>query len=281
MERITGLLTHAFPKNLESSFEQLKELPFLILPTGETLFEYSLAQLQRASSRVLICIDEAFSADREKYSRLASAFEVDLVFLKELNGYSSYREVSIRMERRDFVLSMQLGSVFPSSFSLPYILKKLDTSLNWGHVLVFGENYLDPKNNGELTLERNIKSLSFTDSREAGFVSSSGKLLRWNGLMLMKNEAILDFYLDEKEFNGLYAQLLLGTSAYFDLEIPQACDLSEVFGTRVYSQTAFSLLTVDTRVYILLLEDDFQDFIEDMDPDFSVDYNEMVQLRNS
>jgi hypothetical protein len=281
MERITGLLIHAFPKNLASSFEQLKELPFLILPTGETLFEYSLGQLQRVSSRVLICIDEAFSEDKEKYSRLASAFEVELVFLRELNGYSSLKEVSIRVERKDFVLSLHLGSVFPSSFSLPSILEKLDASPNWGQVLVFGENYLDPKNNGELTLERNIKSLSFTDFREAGFVSSSGKLLRWNGFMLLKNEAILDFYLDEKELNGAYAQLLLGTSAYYDLEIPQACDLSEVFGTQVYSQTAFSLLTVDTRVYILLLEDDFQDFIEDMDPNFLVDYNEMVQLRNS
>jgi hypothetical protein len=281
MERITGLLTHALPKNLAGSFEQLKELPFLILPTGETLFEYSLAQLQRVSSRVLICIDEAFVEDKQKYIRLASGFEVELVFLSELNGYASFREVSIRMERKDLVLSMQLGAVFPSSFSLPYILKKLDTSLNWGQVLVFGENYLDPKNNGELTLERNLKSLSFTDSREAGFVSSSGKLLRWYGLILMRNEAIWDFYQDEKELNMEYAQLLLGTSAYYDLDIPQACDLSKVLGTRIYSQTAFSLLTVDTRVYILLLEDDFQDFIEDMDPDFQADYNDMVQLRNS
>lgn len=281
MERITGLLTHAFPKNLASSFEQLKELPFLILPNGETLFEYSLAQLQRVSFRVLICIDEAFVDDKQKYIRLASAFEVELVFLSELNGYASFREVSIRMERRDLVLSMQLGAVFPSLFSLPYILKKLDASLNWGQVLVFGENYLDPKNNGELTLERNLKSISFTDSREAGFVSSSGKLLRWNGLILMRNEAIWDFYQDEKELNMEYAQLLLGTSAYYDLEIPQACDLSKVLGTRVYSQTAFSLLTVDMRVYILLLEDDFQDFIEDMDPDFQANYNDIVQLRNS
>ena len=281
MQRITGLLIHAFPKNLASSFEQLKELPFMVLPSGQTLFEYSLAQLQRVSSRILICIDHAFSDDKEKYSRLASGFEVELVFLRELNGYSSFREVLIRMERRDFVLSMQLGSVFPTSFSLPYILKKLDASPNWGQVLVFGENYLDPKNNGELTLERNIKSLSFTDFREAGFVSSSGKLLRWNGFMLLKNEAILDFYRDENELNGAYARLLLGTSVYYDLEIPQACDLSGLMGTQVYSQTAFSLLTVDTRVYILLLDDDFQDFIEDMDPNFSVDYSEMVQLRDS
>lgn len=281
MERITGLLTHALPRNLESSYEQLKELPFLILPTGETLFEYSLTQLQRVSSRVLICIDKVFSEDKEKYNRLASGFEVELVFLRELNGYSSFREVSMRVERKDMVLSMQLGSVFPSSFSLPSVFKKLDTSPNWGQVLVFGENYLDPRNNGELNLERNIKSLSFTDSREAGFVSSSGNLLRWNGLMLVKNEAILDLYLDEKELNGAYAHLLLGTSAYYDLEIPQACDLSELMGTQVYSQTAFSLLTVDTRVYILLLEDDFQDFIEDMDPDFLVDFNDMVHLRNS
>lgn len=281
MERITGLLTHAFPKNLESSFEQLKDFPFLILPSGETVFEYSLAQLQGVCSNVLICIDEAFSEDKEKYIRLVSGISVELVFLAELTGYSACREASRRRGRNDLILSMQMGSVFPSFFSLPNILKNLDTLPNWGQILVFGENYLDPKNNGELTLERNIKSLSFTDSREAGFVSYSGKLLRWNGLILMKNEAILDFYLDEKELNGVYAQLLLGTSAYYDLEIPQACDLSEVLGTCVYSQSAFSLLTLDTRVYILLLEDDFQDYIEDMDPDFSVDFNSIAQLRNS
>lgn len=281
MNRIIGLLTHAVPKNIAGSFEHLRALPFLILPSGDTLFEYSLSQLHRASNRVLICIDEVFYEDKEKYVKLSSGYSAELVFLKELNGYSSCREASLRMERTDLIFSMQLGYVVPLSFSFSFVLNKFKNLEDWGQIMVFGENFLDPKNNGQLTLERNIKSLSIPEFGEAGFVSSSGKLVRWNGLLLMKNEAIVGFYLEEKKLDNEYAHLLPGTSTDYNLQIPQACDLSELFGTRVYSKTAFFLLTIDTRVYILLLENDFQDFIEDMDPCFSVDYNAMIQRQNN
>lgn len=276
MKKITGILTMRLPQMGRLSIDQVREFPFLALPSGEVMLEHGLSQLSLVADTIHIYLDAAFEGEMGRYARIAERYAAHLHFLNGLSTYDSLKEVSLQLAPDELILSLESGVVFPSQFSLPALLDRSRDSAEQGAILVFTANYLDVMNGGEITMDRNLRSLAFTDSSEAGFVSAAGKLLRWNGFLLLKNEFFGSLILEEKEEH--LGNKGPGSSVYFDLEAPQACNLAGVMGRQVYSPTAFSLVTGDSPVYNFHINEDFQAYIEQLDHGFLDGFFGMVEV---
>jgi len=237
-QKTVGILCHSFKNYGTPSDLDPQKLPYQMLSSGKSLLEQSLSELQRFCEQVYFCVDEELYSDSDLLRELVDAHEVHLIIKPNLSPYTAMEAVSSLINRNDLMVFNQLGWICSYEDSLLNIIANSKTSL--GNFCVFGEDYGAVKPDNSWELSRNIKSVSLTYNSEPAFVSSTGKLIRWTGLIISSQKGFLNLS-SEMDDSNEHTEFKYEE---FNQAVPiAACalDLSIVLGAPAFSTYPFYL----------------------------------------
>ena len=204
----------------------------------DSLIEKSLNNLGK------ICYHIYFFMDDESYQftnvqlKLFEKYNVEVIFKSSMTPYSLIKKISLLIGDDDVIIFNQIGSRYHRDFLSQELVEKVINCVDspW----VFCEDY-DPSF-GSLPLEisQNLKSIRVSDSLEPAFISASGKLIRWTGVIMLSKQCFNSF---RKECDySLLPQDFIYEDLNYSVPVPiEALDLSLVLGSPAYSKIPFYL----------------------------------------
>jgi len=237
-QKIVGILCHSIKRYGLLSDLDLGNLPFQTLDSVESLIEASIVALRKFCNQVYFCVDQELYMDSEFVNDLVELYGVTLIVGSNLSPHAAMEAVSGQLKGDDLMFFNQLGC--PCDYDgllvggIEYFRTRLDQP--W----IFGEEYFAKEPNDLPELSRNLRSVTLSDSLTPAFVSSSGRLICWTGLILCSKRT---FSTITSHLNNVYT---LREFKYeeFNYALPlsaSALDLSLLWGAPAYSSAPFFL----------------------------------------
>jgi hypothetical protein len=237
-QKIVGILCHSIKSHGLLSDLDLEKLSFQTLDFGESLLEASIVSLKKFCNQVYFCVDQELYNDSESVNDLLELYGVTLLVMTNLSPHAAMEAVSGQLKEDDFMFFNQLGC--PCDYDgllvegIEYFRTRLDQPC------IFGEEYFAKEPNDLPELSRNLRSVTLSDSLTPAFVSSSGRLICWTGLILCSKHSFLTI---TSHLTNVYTlQEFMYEEFNYALPLPtSALDLSLMWGAPAYSSAPFFL----------------------------------------
>ncbi len=216
----------------------LLELPFHVLPSGKTLLEQNFLNLQKSCDIIYFFVDQDLYVDNRLLRELIDDYEVNLIVKPNLIPYMTLDLVSSWINQDDLMIFGQLGMCLSLEDFNNFELEKAYFNLDCP--LVFGEYYYPKEIDTREKLTKNMRSISLSSNSIPAFISLSGELIRWAGLLLISKRGFAKIS-QLKEDCG---EELLFENENFKYNIPlqkSALDLSAILGMPAYTDEPFYL----------------------------------------
>lgn len=211
---------------------------FIEIFSKSGLFEKSLTELNEFCDSIYLCIDEEFNFLSEDQYKLIEQFNVNVLIKSNFTAYSSLETVSLQIKDEDVIIFHQLGK----TYNLDCLSREFfEIKKNYlDSLLVFCEDLEVGLNSLPFEFSHNLKSIWISDFFQAGFVSASGRLIRWSGVLVMSNKSFNNLLTEIN--NSKQPQDFFFPELKYIIPVPEeAMDLSFVMGFPVYSKEPFKL----------------------------------------
>lgn len=271
MMNFTGVITHfPFPGPGKEQ-AGLGILPFMALPSGDKLIEQAIDHLSEVCNEVVILVHHSLVEKSEAWMGLETKFGVKVVFASELNPGQAIQAWASEHKNLGKLVLLQLRWVYSFDFSFAKVLSQVSED-QFGDVLVFGENYFETKSPAKEGIEANLRTVELSEGAEIGFITVSGKFVRWNGIAVLDLDLIRKLNFSTEDTWPAPSLPVFGISDYFESKVPDSCNLQGCFGSGAVTLTPFSVCVLSSRSYDFLNEKDVQAYFDELPPEFLMDF---------
>lgn len=208
------------------------------ISSEDSLIERSLNNLGKICYHIYFFIDDESYQFTETQLKLFEQYNVEVFFKSNMTPYSLIEKISLLIGEDDVIIFNQVGNTYDSHGlsreSLEIVKKDMDSPWVFCEDLEVGFNRLP------FEISHNLKSIWISDFFQAGFVSASGRLIRWSGILVIS----------KRSFNNLLSEIddcyqprdFAFPEMKYEVPVPkQAMDLSFIMGSPAYSKKPFYL----------------------------------------
>jgi hypothetical protein len=271
MKNLTGVITHFPVQVAEKDPAELSVLPFMALPSGDKLIEQAIDQVHEVCDEVVILVHEHLVENAGAWMGLETKFGVKVVFVSELNPGRAIQAWIRENNTSGKLVLLQLRWVYSFDFSLSHALSRVPEE-QMGDAVVFGENYFETKFPAKEGIEPNLRTVDFSEGSEIGFITVSGKFVRWNGIAILDADLIQTLNFSAEDTWPAPSLPVFGISDYFESKVPDSCNLQGCFGSGAVTLIPFSVCVLSSRSYDFLNEKDVQAYFDELPPEFLMDF---------
>jgi|GEM_PF-6396644 len=257
---IVGVLTLC-----DDSFRTIDEISLNALAqlrtrSGMDLLYKQLKEMKAVCDKVYLVLDESFQLPFGELKNFCRSEQVQLVLLPELSAYFALRFICNKSLREDLIFFRNLAFVPQETVDFSSMIRAVDhDNSKFQTFIVTAHLHPDSTRKNHSFFEFNMKSFHFTDSLQPGFVSESGSLLKWTGILFFKNHLFADLVFHSGK-NSEKLEPFLIHSEEFGYTFPvhsEARNLKYLLGMAFHSPLPLRMAIHEYPVYNLMNEHDY------------------------
>ena len=257
---IVGVLTLCDTGFRTIDLSSLNALTKLRAKNGLDLLYNQLGEMRKVCDKVYLVMDESLQLPVKSIKEFCRSENVQLVLLPELNSYLALNYVSSRSMKEDLIFFRNLAFVPEEPVDFSSMIRAVDhENSKYQTFIATAHLHPDSTRKNYSFFEFNMKSFHFSDTLQPGFVSESGSLLKWTGILFFINYLFADLVF----YSGRAAESsdpFLIHSEEFGYTFPvhrEARNLKELLGFGFHSPLPLRMAIHEYPVYNLMNEHDY------------------------
>ncbi len=259
-KNIIGVLTLGDTSFRTINFKSLNTIIDLTAKNGLTLLQNQVKEMEKVCDKIYLILDEALDLHLKELRDFCRSQNIQLVLLPDLNAYFALYYVSSRSLKEDLIFFRNLAFVPEGSVDFSSMVRAVDHENSiYQTFIATASLHQDSTRKNYSFFEFNMKSFHFSDCLQPGFVSESGSLLKWTGILFFKNCLFADLVFHSGKAAKAPEPFLI-QSEKFGYTFPvhsEARSLKELLGIAFHSPLPLRMAIHSYPVYNLMNEHDY------------------------
>lgn len=258
--QIIGVLTLSDASYRTIGLNSFETLTQLSVKNGLNLLHNQLTDMKKVCDKVYVILDESLNLPFKELKEFCRSQKVHFVLLPDLNVYFALFYVSTRSLKDDLIFYRNLAYIPEISVDFSSMIRAVDLeNSNYQTFIATSNLHPESKVKNFSFFEFNMKSIHFTDCLQPGFVSESGSLLKWTGMLFFKNYLFSDLVFYKENIAEIPEPFLIQSEelGYTFPVYSEARNLKELLGISFHSPLPLRMAIHDYPVYNLMNEQDY------------------------